>query len=386
MGVPVIQRVLRDGCRMLAASGALTPRTASVARLLCACRTGELGYTVYRCPKDDGHPRAVRPNSCGDRHCRTCAACRIEKRLHHEREHLLDSKHHHLVFTLPPALRLFFRFNRKLVGSILMRSSSTSVLRVLENPRYLGGTAGIVSFLHTWNQRMEVHPHVHLVVSGAGVTKDGQLVTAKLERLLPHQLVSAHWRATFINMLRAALRHRRGDVKYPDGMDERALRVLLVRLSKTYWHVRTSPGLRSKHAIKYNVAYSIGGCIGNSRVASYDSHNVVIRSRTRRAAREQHGPSEHLTLSRDEFIKRYLSHVAEPHERTIGHYGLYMRAATNRGLARARALLRMQPVLRSKPQVRDLADVIKHAAPARCSACGAQLYPGERLTTGPPAA
>jgi hypothetical protein len=282
MGESKLQRILRDGLEEVAASGSLTPHAISVGRLLARCRTGELGFTVYQCATDEKHEVRFCPSSCGHRYCRTCPAIRIEKRILHEREHFLVGNHHQVVFTLPPALRDFFSFNMKLGGDLRLRSTATSVLAVLKKPKFMGGTPGIVSFLHTWNQRMDLHPHVHMLVSGTGLSDDGKLVHTHLERLAPHEVLAAHWRSTFVNMLRAHLREKPDEVVYPKGLDEMRLRQLLVEIKKNYWHVHTFAGTPSQHSLKYNVSYSIGGCIGNRRIKSYDGTTVVITCRSRR--------------------------------------------------------------------------------------------------------
>ena len=386
MSSPQIQQILRAGLQSVVESGALTPRVARIGNLLAECRSGALGFTIYRCSRDGSHGAQFRPNSCGNRNCRTCASTRIEKRLSHEREHFLDADHHQLVMTLPSSLRSLFRLNAKLIGDIMLRSTSTSVLRLLADKRYMRGTAGIVSFLHTWNQRMQLHPHVHLLVSSVGLSDEGALVNATMKRLLPHELLAAHWRSTFINMLRATLRIRRTEISYPHGMNEMTLRQHLVELKKDYWHVHTTPGVRSRHALKYNVAYSIGGCIGNRRVQSFDHDTVVIRARTSRDRRDTHGDCESVRLGRNEFITRLLSHVPEHQQRVIGHYGLYAQAASNAKLRKLRALLHMRPIAREHLTVRNLLDVFTHDAPMCCSMCGAKMYPRQRFQTGPPSA
>ncbi len=384
MGESKLQRILRDGLEEVAASGALSPHAISVGRLLARCRTGELGFTVYQCAADDKHELRFCPSSCGNRYCRTCPAARIEKRIHHEREHFLVGNHHQVVFTLPPALRDFFSFNMKLGGNLLLRSASTSVLAVLKKTKFMGGTPGIVSFLHTWNQRMDLHPHVHMLVSGTGLSDDGKLVHTKLKRLAPHQVLAAHWRSSFVNMLRAHLREKPDEVVYPKGLDEMRLRKLLVGLKKDYWHVHTFAGTPSQHTLKYNVSYSIGGCIGNRRIKSYDGTTVVVTCRSRRDDKKLLGPNQPVHLTRHEFIRRYLKHVPAKHQRVIAHAGLYAAAASNRRLHLARQLLRMAALVRTTLVVKDMFELLKHAAPMRCTDCGGRMCPSVRLSTGPP--
>ncbi len=385
MGTPVIQAILQDGLAAVVAKGRLPFHVANTAILLAACRTGSLGHTIYRCSESPlGHEIQYRPNSCGNRFCRTCASTRIEKRIRHESEHFLKADHHQLVLTLPPELRVFWRLNGKLVGDLLLRSTSTSVIRLLAKDRYMGGRPGIVSFLHTWNQRMEAHPHVHMLVSSVGLSSRGEVVKATMEHLLPNDLLSAHWRSTFINMLRDALRRHPDDIEFPVGMNVDSLRLLLATLSKKYWHAHAMPATSSKHSLKYNVAYSTGGCIGNRRVVKYDGINVLIQARTPKSRAEKVGPVEHVQLTRDEFIERLLSHVPAYHQRVIGHYGLYANPATNKKLAALRTQLGMAPVVRTPLTVRDLMDVFKHSKPSCCASCGSRMVPSERLSTGPP--
>jgi hypothetical protein len=245
----------------------------------------------------------------------------------------------------------------------------------------MGGTPGIVSFLHTWNQQMLLHPHVHMLVSSRGLDDNGRIVEAKHRRLAPHQLISAHWRATFINMLRAAL--RAGDVVIPPSTTAAATRTLLVELKQTYWHVHTFAGTKAKHSLRYNVAYSIGGCIGNTRVENYDGDNVTIRCRHRREEHKRLGRSGSVKLSRDTFITRLLSHVPAHHQRMIGHYGLYASSATNKRLLAARRLLGQAAVVRITATVEALRHRFNFASPHTCPVCRAQMAFEERAR-GPP--
>ncbi len=384
MSLPLIQQILRDGLGDIARDPRVPFRNIAIGLRMASCRTGALGYHVYQCSQ--GHEAVVVCNSCRDRSCRTCAQTRIEKWIQRQLENFLPVKHGHMVFTLPAELRPLWRYgdNERVLTDIMLRSSSLTIVALMRKERFCGGTPGVVASRHTWNQRMELHPHVHLLVSAGGVDRDGEWRDAKMSKLLPHRLLAKFYSATFINMLRGAL--RRGRLELPPWMDEAALRALLVKLKPEYWYVHTSHASEGIHALKYNAAYALGGCIGNRRVVRYDGAHVTIVARADRRRAVAGAAVEHVVMARGEFVRRLLSHVPAKGVHLVRSFGIYANAATNRALKAARACLGLAPLKRKTFDPVAMLDALGHDEVARCPICREVRQLRSPNARGPPTA
>src|SRR5580700_3976863 len=124
--------------------------------------------TAARC----GHRAAISYNSCRNRHCPKCQTGARERWIQARRRELLPSPYVHVVFTLPSQLAAMALQNKKLVYSLLLRASAETLLDVARNPTHLGAEIGFFSVLHTWNQKLQIHPHVHCVVPAGGLSLD----------------------------------------------------------------------------------------------------------------------------------------------------------------------------------------------------------------------
>ena len=143
------------------------------ANAIMACKTGSLGVNASRC-EECGHVE-IHNSSCRNRHCPNCQAVLKELWIDQRRSEVLDAKYFHFVFTVPHDLNPLFLANQKLLYSLLMQAASQTLLTLARDKRYLGATPGIILVLHTWGQNLSFHPHVHCIVSGAGLTRDLKL-------------------------------------------------------------------------------------------------------------------------------------------------------------------------------------------------------------------
>src|SRR5438270_3105954 len=126
------------------------------------CRTAALGGHLDECARC-GH-RVIAFNSCRNRHCPKCQANARDRWLHARRQELLPTRYVHVVFTLPHELAPLALQNKKLLYHLLLQTSAATLLEVASDPKHLGAEIGFFSVLHTWNQKLEHHPHVHTIV------------------------------------------------------------------------------------------------------------------------------------------------------------------------------------------------------------------------------
>ena len=141
------------------------------------CRTAALGGHVKACRC--GHLQKVWYNSCKHRSCPQCAFLEIEKWLYRQKQRLLNCDHYHVVFTVPAELNDIWGLNRKQFANLLFTSVRDSLLKLLADPKYLGARPGLIMALHTWGKTLIVHPHIHCLVTGGGLTTEGEWKTVR---------------------------------------------------------------------------------------------------------------------------------------------------------------------------------------------------------------
>ena len=137
------------------------------------CKSGRLGINLSRC-SDCGHLE-IHNNSCKNRNCPNCQSVQKEIWVDKRRAEVIDSPYFHVVFTLPHELNPLLYCNQKLLYGLLHRCCAETLLELSANKKWLGATPGIIQVLHTWNQELDYHVHLHCIISGGGLTKDGNI-------------------------------------------------------------------------------------------------------------------------------------------------------------------------------------------------------------------
>jgi len=174
-----------------------------VLRAIARCRTAALGGHLdesTRC----GH-RAISYNSCRNRHCPKCQTAARERWIAARRRELLPARYVHVVFTLPRELAPLALQNKKIVYDPLFRSSAETLLEIARDPRHLGAEIGFFSVLHTWNQKLGLHPHVHCVLPAGGLSLDHtHWVKSRYRFFLPIKVLSRVFRGKFVAALQCA--------------------------------------------------------------------------------------------------------------------------------------------------------------------------------------
>src|SRR5437763_8084583 len=142
-----------------------------ILRAIARCRTAALGGHLDECT-DCGYRPAISYNSCRNRHCPKCQANARARWLQARRQELLPTRYVHVVFTLPHELAPLALQNKKILYHLLLQTSAETLLEVARDPQHLGAEIGFFSVLHTWNQKLELHPHAHCVVPAGGLSLD----------------------------------------------------------------------------------------------------------------------------------------------------------------------------------------------------------------------
>jgi hypothetical protein len=374
MGLLTLQDIFCTSYPEYARTHPLPPHVRKAARALMQCRTAALGGHVQACP--EGHMSRIWYNSCRHRSCPQCAYLQTERWLALQQARLLACDHYHVIFTLPHDLNALWLANVPVMSALLFQAARDTLSDLLADPKYLGAQPGIIAALHTWSQTLVLHPHVHCLVTGGGLSPAGHWVAVRNGFLLPARVVMAVFRGKMLAAIRQTF--VRGELTLPEPMRPQQWLNLLHRLGhphKTPWNVRIMERYRhGAGVVTYLARYLRGGPIKNARLVAYDGDRVTFTYR----AREEEPPSgstfrQRMTLSTGDFLQRWLLHVPAPQARVVRCYGLYHHTHAE-ALAVCRAHLGQPPV--EVPVCVDWQTVCAQrddAHPERCPTCGQRL-------------
>jgi hypothetical protein len=333
------------------------------------CRTAALGGHRDRCLRC-GY-QAVSYNSCRNRHCPKCQCNARAKWLAARSAELLPVPYFHVVFTLPHELSGLVLQNKRLHYDLLFRSSAATLLEVARNPKHLGADIGLLSVLHTWGQNLQHHPHVHCVVPAGGLAVDGSgWIAASPRFFLPVRVLSRVFRGKFIDGLKQLLLHNK--LQFHGSLQELAtparLRRFLRHLYTNEWVVYAKPPFGgAEHILHYLARYTHRVAISNHRLVAFKEDRVSFRWKDYACG----GKQKVMTVSADEFLRRFLLHVLPRGLVRIRHFGLF----ANR--RRAASLLRCRSALGAMASEQQPAPNVQ----SRCPLCSEPMLVVERMTS-----
>ncbi len=249
---------------------------------IARCRTAALGGHRDRCT-GCGLTTRISYNSCRNRHCPRCQGnARLRWLKARERE-LLPTRYVHAVFTLPRELAPLALQNKRLIYNLLFHSSAETLLEIARDPRHLGAEVGFFSVLHSWNQRLQFHPHVHCVIAAGGIAPDhARWISARRSFFLPICVLSRVFRGKFAAGLRSAF--HRGELQFHGSLlplaQPRVFSAWLRVLFRHDWVVYSKrPFGGPEQVLRYLGAYTHRVAISNSRLVALSAHNVIFRWR-----------------------------------------------------------------------------------------------------------
>jgi len=351
------------------------------------CRTATMGGHVERCP--NGHVHKVHYNSCHHRCCPACNGLPSERWLAGWKARLLRTDHRHLVFTVPSELDVIWQFNRDVFAGLFFSSVHDTLLELLGDEKYLGATPGILGALHTWGQLLQIHLHVHVLVTAGGLSPKGKWKKAKKKCLLPRQVVMTMFRGKLRAKLRRAA--ERGELVLPDGWNLARFCSLLNKLGRVAWNVKIlEPYEHGEGVATYLARYARGGPLKNQRLMALTDDKVIFRYRDNRDRDDRTGLGRLKTTEMpvDEFLTRLCQHVPPEGLRTVRAWGLYASSKRDE-LDTARKALGQSPVEKlDKIRWQDFLAGLGYPDQTHCPVCGAPLvlvgvFPRDRA---PPAA
>jgi putative transposase/transposase-like zinc-binding protein len=343
-----------------------------VMRAVMHCRTAALGGHVDICPRCGGD-KAISYNSCRNRHCPKCQTQARQRWIDARKQELLQTRYFHAVFTLPHELRALILQNEAELYNLLFRTVADTLLEVAANPEHLGADIGFFGILHTWGQNLLFHPHIHCVIPGGGLSPDhSQWIHPRYSFFLPIPVLRKVFRGKFVDGLKHM--HRDGRLTFAGSIqrmsEPKCFAAFLRTLFRQDWVVYAKPAFGGpEQVVRYLGRYTHHVAISNHRLVSFDGSNVTFRWRDYARGNKQ----RLMTVSAEEFIRRFLVHVLPKRFVRIRHFGFMANHQRSSSLDLCRQRLEMAPVIRSTEIARAVSSWV-------CPRCGGTMTIVERLT------
>jgi hypothetical protein len=319
----------------------LTWAQAKVLTAIVRCRTAALGGHRDRCLRC-GY-QAISYNSCRNRHCPKCQTNAREKWLHQRQRELLPVEYYHLVFSIPHTLVPLVWQNKKVLFTLLFEAAAATLLEVAADPKHLGAEIGFLSILHTWGQTLQPHPHLHCVVPGGGLSPDHQRwIASPAHFFLPVKVLSRVFRGKFVDGLRRVA--RAGRLTFHGEClplaNPQAFAAFLRTLFQVDWVVYAKPPFGGpEHVLQYLARYTHRVAISNHRLLDVSDSHVTFRWKDY----AHHSRQRTLTLTGEEFLRRFVQHVLPKGFPRIRYFGWLANRRRSQLLPRCRLLLAQVP-------------------------------------------
>ena len=284
------------------------------------CRSSALGGHRIHCQQC--HDDQIAYNSCRNRHCPKCQGSTAKRWLEHRQAELLPVTYYHVVFTVPATIARIAYQNPILIYNLLFGATAQTLTTIAADPKHLGIKIGFTAVLHTWGSALTHHPHLHCVVPGGGLTPDGVWKPCKQGFFLPVKVLSRLFRRLFLQKLMALHSQLSFYGEIAHLSDINAFRSYLAPAHKVDWVVYAKkPFAGPKAVFEYLSRYTHRVAISNSRITQYDTQTVTFKWKDYRAKGSQRMKT--MTLSANEFLRRFLIHILPHRFHRIRHFGLF---------------------------------------------------------------
>ncbi len=273
------------------------------------CRTQSLGGHIDKCTSCN-HIR-ISYNSCRNRHCPKCQVTNKERWIQAREKDLLPTTYFHVVFTMPHEINTYCIHYPKELYNILFEASKETIEAFASDEKHLGAKTGMISLLHTWGQNLSLHPHIHMIIPGGGITDTGnwKQMKSKGTFLFPVKAMSIVYKNKFMEKLSLFLKQKNST------MDVKLRRELY---NKNWVVYAKQPFGGSKQVIEYLGRYSHKIAISNHRIKNVSNEKVSFTYKDYADKSKQ----KLMTLDADEFLRRFCLHILPPKFTKIRHYGI----------------------------------------------------------------
>lgn len=288
------------------------------AHAILNCKSGRLGFNLSQCT-DCGHVE-IHNNSCRNRNCPNCQAVLKEIWVDKRRAEVIDAPYFHVVFTLPHELNYLVYCNQKLLYGLLHRCCSETLLELSADKKWLGATPGIIQVLHTWNQEIGYHVHMHCIVSGGGLTEDGRIRKSSKSFFIRTEVLRDKFKGKYMAHLSSL--YERGSLVFSSACQKLRNSYNWKEWKNNLYEKDWCPYIKETfngfgNAVEYLGRYTHKIAISNSRILNLTEETVTLCARGKKPGE----PKRRITLEHTEFIRRYLMHVLPSGFQKIRYYG-----------------------------------------------------------------
>jgi len=349
--------ILRDHIADYQKAYPLWPQHKKIVFDLLNCRTAHLGGKIECC--DHCGTLRIVYHSCRNRHCPKCQNMPRERWLEKRKQEILPVNYFHVVFTLPHELNAVILNNKKVMFNILFAAASKTLLKFGENE--LNGTPGFLAILHTWDQKLHAHFHLHCIIAGGVVSKHGKRwIACENDYLFNQDALSLVFRGKFIQRMSDAIKSE--NIKFVDNSYKKLKNTLFTK--KWVVSVR-DPVKRPEDVLEYLARYTHRVAIANSRIKALKDGMVTFTAKNRKKNR-----TEPITISAVEFIQRFLLHTLPKGFVKIRHYGFLANRNRAKNLKTIRRLMRLPaPVTKDILPIEEMMQKIAGIDITICPCC-----------------
>lgn len=325
-----IQNVWLDSYDDYCLSGAFqSAEQRKASRAILACKSGRLGVNVSRC-SECGHME-FHKNSCRNRSCPNCQGVSKELWVDQRGAEVIDSPYFHVVFTLPHELNPLIYCNQRLLYGLLHQCCAQTLLELSADRNHLGAKPGIIQVLHTWNQELDYHVHMHCIVSGGGLTSDRKIRKSSSSFFIPVYVLRDKFKGKYLALLE--LLYQQGKLVFSSSCNSLQDPREWKRFKNSLYNKDWCPYIKETfngfgNAIEYLGRYTHRIAISNNRILSVSKTEVTFSARGKKPGE----PKRQITLSHIEFIRRFLMHVLPSGFQKIRYYGFLNNRMKSRNL------------------------------------------------------
>ena len=351
-----IGQILRNHWDYISASGVFNSFKIKHLSAISKCRTAALGGHIDAC--DGCGFFKIRYNSCRNRHCPTCGALKRETWIVRQEEKLLEVPYFHVVFTIPHELNQLCLQHPRLIYGLLFKTAWQTIQAFAKDPKYLGAKTGMTAVLHTWGQNLSLHPHLHCIIPGGGLTPAGKWKTTRTngKYLFPKYALRKVFRGKFM----AALKNLAANeaIELPYELKEKLYRKKWVVYAKR-------PFAKPENVIEYLGRYTHKTAISNYRLIEVDDHTVTFSYKVYKTG----GTIKQMSLAVLEFTRRFALHILPHGFGRIRHFGILSSRGQVTHIPIIQASMGLVKPTLSKVQLRQKA-LTRLKTDATCPCCG----------------
>lgn len=313
-----IQQAFEYGWQDYSASFNPSPVQSKAAYSIMDCKSGKLGYSSSRC-QECGYTK-IHNNSCRNRNCPGCQAVQNEIWIDKRRAEVIDSPYFHVVFTLPHELNAILYSNQPLLYGLLHQCCAKTLLELSADQKYLGAVPGIIQVLHTWNQELGYHVHMHCIISGGGLTTAHKIRRSGGKFFLPVGVLRDKFKGKFLSGLNDC--YRDGTLSFPPSCAKFLNSYEWNEFKNSLYDKDWCPYIKETfngfgNAIEYLGRYTHKVAISNRRILSVTEEGITFSARGKKPG----DPKRELTLDNQEFVRRFLMHVLPSGFQKVRYYG-----------------------------------------------------------------